>query len=60
MTIFSSPLGVYDFVKKTSIISYSLEALKKAAPWVSILAEMEHLDAHANAVNLRAREHLEG
>ena len=53
---FSSPLGVYDFVKRTSLISYSLEALKRSAPSVSLLAEMEHLDAHANAVNLRVRE----
>jgi histidinol dehydrogenase len=52
---FSSPLGVYDFIKRTSIISYSLEALKKAAPSVSLLAEMEQLDAHANAVNLRIK-----
>ena len=56
---FSSPLGVYDFIKRTSVISYSLEALKKAAPSVSLLAEMEHLDAHANAVNLRVREDFE-
>ena len=57
---FSSPLGVYDFIKRTSIISYSVEALKKAAPSVSLLAEMERLDAHAHAVNLRVREGLEG
>ena len=56
---FSSPLGVYDFVKRTSIISYSSDALKKAAPSITLLAEMEHLDAHANAVNLRVRESLE-
>jgi len=56
---FSSPLGVYDFIKRTNIISYSSKAIKKAAPSVSLLAEMEHLDAHANAVNLRAREGLE-
>ena len=57
---FSSPLGVYDFIKRTSIISYSQEALKKAAPVVKVLAEMEHLDAHANAVNLRAAKASEG
>jgi len=56
---FSSPLGVYDFIKRTSVISYSLEALQKAAPSVSLLAEMESLDAHANAVNLRLRKGLE-
>ena len=57
---FSSPLSVYDFIKRTSIISYSLEALKKAAPSVSLLAEMEHLDAHANAVNVRIKRGLDG
>ena len=53
---FSSPLGVYDFVKKTSIMSYSPEALEKDAPLIRILADMEHLDAHANAVDLRIKK----
>ena len=47
--------GVYDFIKRTSIISYSLGALEKSAPSVQLLAEMEHLDAHANAINLRVK-----
>jgi len=55
---FSSPLGVYDFVKRTSIMSYSPEALEKAAPLVRILAEMEHLDAHTNAVDLRIKKSI--
>ena len=50
---FSSPLGVYDFIKKTSIISYSQEELRKTGPQAMILAEMEHLDAHANSVRIR-------
>ena len=50
---FSSPLGVYDFIKKTSIISYTQEELKKCGHQVMTLAEMEHLDAHANSVRLR-------
>jgi len=54
---FSSPLGVYDFVKRTSIISYSHEALKKATPSIKLLAEMECLDAHANAVDIRLKKH---
>ncbi|SVB46029.1 uncharacterized protein METZ01_LOCUS198883 [marine metagenome] len=53
---FSSPLGVYDFVKKTSVMSYSPEALEKDAPLIKILADMEHLDAHANAVDLRIKK----
>ena len=50
---FSSPLGVYDFIKKTSIIGYSREKLRKIAGQVRTLAEMEHLHAHAQAVKLR-------
>ena len=57
---FSSSLGVYDFLKRTSIMSYSPEALKKEAPFIRILAEMEHLDAHANAVDLRINKIVEG
>ncbi|MDP6232504.1 MAG: histidinol dehydrogenase, partial [Nitrospinaceae bacterium] len=53
---FSSPLGVYDFVKRTSLMSYSPEALEKIAPLIRTLAEMEHLDAHANAVDLRMKK----
>ena len=53
---FSSPLGVYDFIKRTSIMSYSPEALEKAAPLIRVLADMEQLDAHANAVDLRVKK----
>ena len=50
---FSSPLGVYDFVKRTSLISYSQEALEKCGKTVTLLAEMEDLGAHANSVKMR-------
>jgi histidinol dehydrogenase len=50
---FSSPLGAYDFIKRTSLIGYSKEALKKSAETLTILAEMENLDAHAEAVKMR-------
>lgn len=50
---FSSPLGVYDFIKRTSLIGYTQEALKKNADSLRILAEMENLDAHAEAVKIR-------
>jgi len=50
---FSSPLGVYDFIKRTSLISYSREALKKYGKTVTLLAEMEDLGGHANSVKLR-------
>ncbi len=50
---FSSPLGVYDFVKRTSIIHYTQNALALNAERCATLAEMEGLDAHANAVRIR-------
>lgn len=50
---FASPLGVYDFIKMTSVISYSKSALEKAAATCRVLAEMEGLDAHANSVKIR-------
>jgi histidinol dehydrogenase len=50
---FSSPLGVYDFIKRTSLISYSRSALEKCSETVTLLAEMENLGAHANSVKLR-------
>jgi len=52
---FSSPLGVYDFIKRTSLIGYSREELEKSEKPVTVLAEMEHLDAHAQAVRIRGR-----
>ena len=53
---FSSPLGVYDFVKKTSLISYSRESLREVSDSCRILAELEDLDAHANAVKIRVED----
>ena len=50
---FSSPLGVYDFVKRTSVISYSQAALEKCGKNLNLLAEMEDLGAHANSVAMR-------
>lgn len=50
---FASPLGVYDFVKKSSIIQYSREALLQAGEAIQILAVTEGLTAHANAIKVR-------
>ena len=50
---FFSPLGVYDFIKRTSLISYTREALSKSAESCGTLAYMENLDAHGNAVKIR-------
>ena len=50
---FSSPLGVYDFVKRTSVISYSRSAIEKCSKTLTLLAEMEDLGAHANSIKMR-------
>ncbi|MEE9197225.1 MAG: histidinol dehydrogenase, partial [bacterium] len=52
---FASPLGVYDFLKRSSVIYTSREALKKLAKPTIALAELEGLDAHAEAVRRRMR-----
>lgn len=50
---FFSPLNVDDFMKKTSIISYSREALEQAHKDIELFAEKEGLTAHANSVRVR-------
>jgi histidinol dehydrogenase len=50
---FSSPLGVYDFIKKSSIIYYSKSALDEVSDKVIKFAVSEGLDAHANALRMR-------
>ena len=45
-----SPLGVYDFVKRTSILKYSPAALKQQAGDIVRLANVEGLQAHGRAV----------
>jgi histidinol dehydrogenase len=50
---YASPLGVYDFVKRSSVISYSAERLAADAPHVIALAEAERLSGHADAVRIR-------
>ena len=50
---FFSPLNVDDFLKKTSIISYSREALSKVHKQIEMFAEKEKLTAHANSIRVR-------
>ena len=50
---FFSPLGVDDFIKKSSIISYSREALEPVSGDIIKFAESERLTAHANSINVR-------
>lgn len=50
---FFSPLGVDDFIKKSSIISYSREALEPVYKDIVQFAECEKLTAHANSIRVR-------
>ena len=50
---FFSPLGVDQFIKKTSIISYSKEALERVHEDIELFAANEGLTAHANSIAVR-------
>ena len=50
---FASPLGAYDFLKRTSIVEASAAALATLGPSVARLARMEGFEAHARAIDLR-------
>ena len=50
---FSSPLGVYDFVKRISFIQFSRERLQEVAKDITTLARTEGLEAHARAIEVR-------
>ncbi|THE14094.1 histidinol dehydrogenase [Bacillus timonensis] len=52
---FSSPLSVDDFTKKSTIISYSKQAIKDNAPKIAAFARLEGLEAHARAVEERLK-----
>ncbi|MCI9342543.1 MAG: histidinol dehydrogenase [Lachnospiraceae bacterium] len=53
---FFSPLNVDDFMKKTSIIAYSEEALRAVHKDIELFAESEGLTAHANSIKVRFEE----
>ena len=50
---FFSPLGVYDFQRRTSIVRYTQEELQRTWRSIDILARAEGLDAHAESVRIR-------
>ncbi len=50
---FFSPLNVDDFMKKTSIISYSKDALRRVHKDIELFATQEGLTAHANSIKVR-------
>ena len=50
---FSSPLGVYDFMKRTSVISFSEKSLMRYGHKIARFAELEGLDAHRKSITIR-------
>ncbi|PKN88084.1 MAG: histidinol dehydrogenase [Deltaproteobacteria bacterium HGW-Deltaproteobacteria-1] len=54
---FSSPLGVYDFYKRMSVLSFPRDAFEKLSGPTSHFARMEGLDAHASSVDIRMKHH---
>jgi len=52
---YASPLGVYDFLKKTSLIRYNRKALERNHAAIESFAMAEQLDAHARSVAIRMR-----
>jgi histidinol dehydrogenase len=53
---FASPLGVYDFVKRTSLIRYTRSRLLNDADRVIVIAKAEGLPGHAESVRVRVSE----
>lgn len=54
---YASALGVETFMKHSSLIQYSPQALKKVANAIQVLAEAEGLPSHADSVRLRSQGH---
>ena len=52
---FSSPLGVYDFQKRSSVVQISQEGAQKLAAAAAILADGEGLQAHARSARMRIK-----
>ncbi|HEY6189235.1 MAG TPA: histidinol dehydrogenase [Pyrinomonadaceae bacterium] len=50
---FSSALGVYDFLKRTSMLKFTKSELERNAPLIAALAQAEGLDAHARSALIR-------
>ena len=54
-SVFSSPLGVYDFFKKSGVTFYSFDALDSERKFIEDMADSENLLAHKNSVRIRFR-----
>lgn len=55
---FGAPLGVYDFVSRSSVIQYGEAALRAQADAITAFARAEGLEAHARAVEVRTKSRL--
>jgi histidinol dehydrogenase len=55
---YSSALGVYDFLKKTSILKFTRNELNQTASMIATLARAEGLEAHARSALLRLEEEI--
>lgn len=53
---FASPLGVYDFIKRTSILSFSREAFKRYGRPNARFADLEGLEGHGHSIRVRLEE----
>ena len=52
-TMIAFTMSVDDFIKKSSIIAYSRDALEKIHTEIETFAKAEHLTAHANSIHVR-------
>ncbi|HEY2515040.1 MAG TPA: histidinol dehydrogenase, partial [Polyangiaceae bacterium] len=52
---FGAPLGVHDFVTRSSVLKYTAAGLKKQAEGIAAFARLEGLEAHARAVEIRTK-----
>jgi histidinol dehydrogenase len=50
---FFSPLGVYDFIKRSSLLKFSREAFQELSRVVEPISEVEGLEAHGNCIRIR-------
>jgi len=50
---FSSPLGVYDFIKRTSLLQFDKKGFMLLSDTVEAIADIEGLEAHANTIKIR-------
>ena len=53
---FSSPLGVYDFIKRTSLLNFSRSGFMSLASTVETIADLEGLEAHGNTIRVRRKQ----